>query len=256
MELLSAALAFALTMLALSIVVTSTVETIHRIVGLREKGLRVMMGHLYDTTVAPHVARSPLSLPNPRDAFQNVMTLNRAPTGEARVGTQDGRLSVDPENDRHFISRIWSGRRIGSLPLDGFMSRLGGSAFGDAIAQIAREVGPDAIGAVARDVAQQFEDAARDASEYFAARARLIAVVVGIVIAWLGYVHPYALFATYLRDPEVAAREPRRRPGPARSSTTGRTRTTSATSPDGSTADTTAWADRTRLFAKARTVWA
>ena len=49
MEWLGAALAFAITMLALSTVVTTTVETIHRIVGLRE--LPVVIRDVDDTEV-------------------------------------------------------------------------------------------------------------------------------------------------------------------------------------------------------------
>ena len=46
MRSLDAALAFAITMLVLAMVVTTLVETLHRIFGLREKGLALPSGLL------------------------------------------------------------------------------------------------------------------------------------------------------------------------------------------------------------------
>ena len=56
MQVIEAALAFAVTMLVLSIVSSTLVETIHRIFGMREDGYRKMLGRLFDDVLKPHVA--------------------------------------------------------------------------------------------------------------------------------------------------------------------------------------------------------
>jgi hypothetical protein len=48
MQLIEAALAFAITMLALSLVVSSFVEIIHRIFSMREAGLKYVLGQMFD----------------------------------------------------------------------------------------------------------------------------------------------------------------------------------------------------------------
>jgi len=205
MNWLTAALAFAITMLALSTVVTTTVETIHRILGLREDGLRSMLQHLYDAAIAPHVDRAfPNGGPD-RDEFLQCMTTNRAPAGDAGLPAAAA-PRLDATDDRRFLSWIWGGRRLGSLSVDDFMARLGASRFGDAVAQLETDVGPTAVDAVVQDIAHKFESFGRDASEYFQARARLVSVLVAMVIAWQCYVNPLLLAQTFLGDPKVTAK--------------------------------------------------
>ena len=55
MQLIEAALAFAITMLALSLVVSSFVEIIHRVFSMREAGLKYMLGQMFDQVLAEHV---------------------------------------------------------------------------------------------------------------------------------------------------------------------------------------------------------
>jgi hypothetical protein len=218
MDWLAAALAFAITMLGLSIVVSATVETVHRIVGLREKGLRLMLGHFYDAVIAPHVARLDPAIGAGRDPFLDAMTVNRAPTGEfptrpGRSGSAGAALFGHAAgitatqflaNERHFLSWIWGGRRLGSLSLDDFMGRLGSSVYGDALAKIERDVGTSGLETVLHDLARKFDDFGLDASVYFQARARLLSVLIAFVIAWQLHVHPYVLFSTFLHSPAIA----------------------------------------------------
>jgi hypothetical protein len=55
MQLIEAALAFAITMLALSLVVSSFVEIIHRIFSMREEGLKHVLRQMFDQVLAKHV---------------------------------------------------------------------------------------------------------------------------------------------------------------------------------------------------------
>jgi hypothetical protein len=97
MPLIEAALAFAITMLGLSLIVSSFVELIHRGFKMREAGLQYMLGQLFDQVLVQYVqplAEKELAT-NPRlqgktiqDAYKAVresfiarMTANRAPVG-------------------------------------------------------------------------------------------------------------------------------------------------------------------------------
>ena len=208
MDWIGASLAFATTMLALSIVVTSTVETIHRLFRLRERGLRLMLQHFYDATLAKHVERVMPGVQDVRSKFLEMMTSNRAPAGEGLAEALVKKLAGDAPKtnlakEMQFVSRIWNGRRLGALQIDDFMGRLGDSPVGDALASVATDVRSD-VDAVLRDLAHKFDEFGRDTTVYFEARARLLAVIVALVLAWQGYVHPYQLFSTFLRHPEVA----------------------------------------------------
>jgi len=97
MQLIEAALAFAITMLALSLVVSSFVEIIHRLFKMREAGLKYMLGQLFDQVLVKYLA--PLAqkqlaenpalkgktvqdaLASLREGFVARMTANRAPVG-------------------------------------------------------------------------------------------------------------------------------------------------------------------------------
>src|SRR5580765_6268763 len=93
---LNAAIAFAVTMLVLSMVTSTFVETIHRLIGLREKGLRIMLDQFYERVMGPYMAKAGADPVQMKDAFLDLMTLNRAPTGVAgKAGAQAGVSSSD-----------------------------------------------------------------------------------------------------------------------------------------------------------------
>ena len=55
MQLIEAALAFAITMLALSLVVSSFVEIIHRICSMREAGLKYVLDQMLNQVLDKHI---------------------------------------------------------------------------------------------------------------------------------------------------------------------------------------------------------
>ena len=133
MQALDAALAFAITMLILAMVVTTLVETLHRLFGLREKGLAILLGNFYDRILSSRsggVLGAP-TIEDGRRAFIEMMTINRGPVGTAPMTALNASSTVDVSSeDRKFLNWIWSGRRLGSLSLTAFMERLGGSEYG------------------------------------------------------------------------------------------------------------------------------
>lgn len=203
MQALDAALAFAITMLILAMVVTTLVETLHRLFGLREKGLAILLGNFYDRVL---FARSGgvLRGTGDRRAFIEMMTINRGPVGKAPMTGQDRRLNVDSTaEDRKFLNWIWSGRRLGSLSLMAFMERLGSSDYGAQLVTQASNAGEKGIEWVLKDVAQKFDAFGAEASEYFEARARLLSVIVGFVLAFAINVNAITLFETFMKRPDV-----------------------------------------------------
>ena len=209
MAVLSAALAFAITMLILSMATTVMVETIHRFIGLRERGLHLMLGHLYDRVIAPYLVRQGLDEGELKKQFVDLMTVNRAPAGAAGLATNDEAKTKDLSNDDRknepwLLSKLWGGRRLSTLEGNAFMSRLGGSEFGAAIESAVDAAGLKDPAAVLNDIAVKFDQFGQEASEYFQRRARLMAVLVALVVAWFMHVHPLQLFDTYRTQPLVA----------------------------------------------------
>ena len=214
---ISASLAFAITMLIVSMVASVLVETFHRLIGLREKGLHLMVGQFYDRVLGPYLEARGTKPEELKKAFLDLTTLNRAPSGVAPLGVapsgvvgkgekQDNQTwKVSETDEKSFdwglLSWLWSGRRLSKLDVSQFMSRLGDSDVGDHINNAAENsvAGDDLL----HDIASKFDDFGREASVYFERRARLTSVLVGFGVAYFMYVHPYELFKTYMTNPEV-----------------------------------------------------
>ena len=234
MQLIEAALAFAITMLALSLVVSSFVEIIHRIFSMREAGLKYVLEQMFDQVIKKHLPDDKLlalvnrsrpensQITSPiealkifRDSFVERMRANRAPMGVTPKATPtDPALQVVTNPKRAF--GLWSGRDLAAMTPAEFMERLGSMDVGQAIVetraaargavQDAGTAAADAVNVVLKDVAQKFEAFGREASVYFEGRARLLSVVVAIALAFLAHVDAVDLFRTYLRDPNARAK--------------------------------------------------
>ena len=204
MQALDAGLAFAITMLILAMVVTTIVETIHRILGLREKGLALLLGNFYDRILASRTGAAARG-PDDRRWFIEMMTVNRGPVGRVPTAPVHRALHVDDRSeDWKFLSWIWSGRRLGDLGVTAFMERLGGSEYGAALASQASAAGEKAVEWMLKDVAQKFDAFGREASEYFESRARLLSVLVGFALAFAVNVNAIVLFETYMKRPDIS----------------------------------------------------
>ena len=93
MQIIEAALAFAITMLVLSLTCSSLVEIIHRVFAMREAGLKHMLGRIFDQVLDKYVdapAKAQLLgvdktqltkklTDTLRDSFVRRMSANRAP---------------------------------------------------------------------------------------------------------------------------------------------------------------------------------
>jgi hypothetical protein len=241
MQILESALAFAITMLVLSLTCSSFVEIVHRIFSMREAGLQYMLGQMFDQVLnkyfdkfnVPGYAKGEVDAL--RASFVERMSSNRAPMGAAPKELPTDPNPTDPAAKaapakpaanltpagspagvwvkvKNLAIRVlqachlWNGRDLASMTATEFMERLGSTDFGAAIKQANDTVGAgaaDAVDAVLKDVAQKFDALGKEAASYFEGRARLLSVCVAIVLAFAIRVDAIELFNTFLRDPNA-----------------------------------------------------
>lgn len=184
MQWLNAALAFSITMLILSMVVSTLVETLHRLLRLRADGLETMLKQFFNEVLVPYLGSVATDLATARDQFVDQMMRNRA---EPHTRT----------------ARLLQSQRLQKIDVQQFMTRLGASHYGDALRAATQRVGGELADTVLHDIAHQFEAFGQEASEHFQRRARLSSVLVALVLAWCANVNPYELLKTYLSNEQV-----------------------------------------------------
>src|SRR3954447_26180266 len=232
MEILAAALAFAITMLVLAMVVSAFVELIHRIFSMREAGLKYMLEQMFEQVLKKPIenfksqvpALGQTSIDEISASFVERMSSNRAPMGVTPKELPAGR-SITPglrpndvrsdsgsywDNTKNFVIKVlqflhlWNGRDLASMTPSEFMERLGSTDFGTVIKKANDSVAgaaADVADAVLKDVAQKFEAVGKEAGDYFEGRARLLSVGVAVVLAFAIHVDAIELFNTYMKNP-------------------------------------------------------
>jgi len=231
--LIESALAFAITMLVLSLIVSSLVELIHRVLSMREAGLQYMLGQMFEQVLAKYVLppiEAEIVKANPaiddatknklvqekfteaRNAFVARMSANRAPMGVTPDATPANNQD-EVKSDPWWRFGLWNGRKLSAMTPKEFMERLGtidigvelvkANAEANDLAKKAGGLAADAADAVLKDVAQKFEAFGKEAGTYFEGRARLLSVGVAIALAFFAHVDAVDLFRTYLSDPNV-----------------------------------------------------
>ena len=227
MEWLTAILAFATTMLVFSMITTTIVETIHRLLGSRIFGLIMMLEHLYDNVMSAYLDDDQKQVQ--REALIKRMILVRSPAVPLDTSATDAAIASPPApTDEGIVSKIVRQLRsiwfrlhgasrtahdlgvrqwhlLSHLPVETFMERLGSSKFAQVLkTKYANK--PEVREQVLKDIAQKFELYGQEAGIYFERKARVFAIMVALIVAWTFYVHPYHLIQTYLQQPEVAAK--------------------------------------------------
>ena len=186
---LSATLAFATTMFFFALFVSTIVEALHRILGLRHQGMRLMLEALYDNVIRPHVEKVKPKPTTTAKQFADIIMTNR-PVGGGSLGT-NGRIGA---------MMLWLTRKGEStnIPTEIFTQRLVDSR----MVEVANALTEDVV----RNIAQQYEAYGKDISEFFRARAQLLSLIVAFVIAFAFQVHPHALMSAYMSEPGLADR--------------------------------------------------
>jgi hypothetical protein len=215
-------LAFAITMLVLSLVCSSFVEIIHRVLLMREAGLKYMLGRMFDQVLVKYVkpwaeaevAKHP-DFPGKkyagdiyaaaRESFVQRMSANRVPMG-VQPNEPPTSSSDVPHGNQRWTVGLLGGRELTSMTATEFMERLGSMDVGHELKKAASGGGAEAAAAVdtvLTDIAQKFEAFGKEAATYFEGRARLVSVCVAIVLAFAIRVDAIELFNTYFRDPNA-----------------------------------------------------
>jgi hypothetical protein len=186
MQILEAALAFAITMLVLSLTCSSFVEIVHRIFSMRENGLQYMLAQMFDQVLKKYFDKYEKAIPGYAEAevaairksFVERMSSNRAPMGAtpkvlpttpppdktppvpaANAAPADPANGMPPsagywEKTKNFVTNalkachLWNGRDLSSMTATEFMERLGSTDFSAAIKQANDEIGAGAADAV------------------------------------------------------------------------------------------------------------
>ena len=200
MKTLEAALAFSITMLFLAMIVSTIVETAHRIFGLREAGLKLMLQQMYEDNIRPRLVsviagvtegagKGPQEKAGIGEDFVEVMTRNRAPPPKRVLS----------------LTRLTRPTRLSALSTMQFIQRLADTQVGQGLAAASGTVGGKTLNSTLIDLARRYEELGANASEYFARRAKLVSVIVALGIAFALNVDALGLFRAYLSDEELTA---------------------------------------------------
>lgn len=216
---LEASLAFIITMMILSTIASIVVETLHRILRLREKGLEQTLDALFEKVIWPKVVHTvttnnPVS-PGGDEALKNRWRQNLI---TAMTGTQ---VAEPKESPRHWYS-VWpwlkwsvdiflgkltnAKKRRGITTLE-MVERLAETEVGQHISQRSLTLADDAAdrfkNTIVVGISDKFEDFSEEARDLFSRRAKLLSVAIGFVLAFGLNVNAPELFKSYLRDPVV-----------------------------------------------------
>ena len=186
---LNAALAFIVTMILFSTIVSAATESVHRIFHMRERGLRTMLGQLFDEIVWPRLASQlpALTAGAARQDFVAVLTRNRA---------------VEEHGPARWFGYWFAPRSLTALPTLEFVQRLADTGVGKALAGAAAAH----VDAAVDDLARQFERFGRDGSAYFTQRAKAMSITIAVVVAFALNVDAVRLFSSLLVNPDLTAK--------------------------------------------------
>lgn len=210
MQWLTALLAFATTMLIFSIIVSTLVEMIHRIFGLRSKGLRLMLQNLYDRVIEPRLQvadklkaadAKPVAADETSGTTKDKAKEKTAANKFADIIMENRALPPEGSDPKRgvfskFLHWLVESSMMTDIPVEVFTQKLADNRIVAAADTVAEDV--------VKDIAQKYEAFGNEASAYFERRARLFSVVLAFVVAWMFYVQPYELVVTYIKDPDLA----------------------------------------------------
>ena len=192
MEWLETGLAFAVTMMVISTMVSVSIETGHRILRIREKGLKRLMENLYEDIIWPRLSNQLNEKKASAENFIKRMTCTRFLPVEKNV-----------TGVKSYIHKIVNAKELKSLTTLEFIERLPETAAGRGLMTEAQKRGSKYIETFLRDLASKYEDFGESATEYFVRRARLVSVIVAICLAFALNINAIHLFKSFLMNKEA-----------------------------------------------------
>lgn len=195
MEWIEAALAFAVIMMVFSTMVTVMVETLHRFLRIREKGLEEMMETVYIKVIQPRLSMS-LEL---QGATVNRFVEKMTSTRFQPVASSTGFKLVTK-----FVNLFNANTdRLKSLTTLEFVERLAETPVGRSLVSEAKLRGKEHADDFLKDLASKYEDIGESASDYFARRSQVISIWLALALAIALNVNAIHLFQTLLTNEDV-----------------------------------------------------
>jgi hypothetical protein len=196
MEWLEAGLAFAVTMMIFSTMVSVIMETGHRIFRIREKGLQMIMTHVYEDVIWPRLSNRLGRKEATSIDFMKQMTRTRfLPAGK--------KGPVLKTNLMEKIMRVVNAGQLKSLTTHEFIERLAETPAGRSLMAETAKRGKQYIKTFLEDLASKYEDFGAGATEYFKRRSKLVSVLVAVGMAFSLNVNAVHLFKTFLVNKDI-----------------------------------------------------
>lgn len=186
MEWLEAGIAFAVTMMVLSTMVSGIVEMGHRVFNIREEGLKRLIEHVYSDVLAPK--------------FDGFETPGAAAFVDHMTKTRFLSVAADAGWWRRFIYRCVNAEQLKELDTRDFVKRLGELPGVAEFIDDSRARGQGYVDAFLLDLVEKYEALGANATDYFARRARLVSGIIAIALAFMLNVSAVDLFTTFLQD--------------------------------------------------------
>lgn len=179
---IEAALAFAITMMILSTIVSVIIETGHRLFRIREKCLQRLIRRLYDDVIVP-LQQS--EHPGQGNAFTERMTRSSFATNE------------------DVADRIINSAQLTSLSTSEFITRLAYTEEGRHLYQQNTTSDQHRLQTVVAYITERFDAIGHGASDYFKRRASLYSLLVGLLMAFSLNINAPQLFKVYLVEKDT-----------------------------------------------------
>jgi len=196
MEWIEAGLAFAVTMMVFSTMVSVIVETGHRIFRIREKGLQMIMGHVYEDVIWPRLSNRLGEKKTTAIDFMKKMS-------RARFYPAGQKGPVLRTNLMRKLLKVVNAGQLKSLTTLEFIERLAEMPAGRSIMEETARRGEKYLKVFLEDLASKYEDFGESAKEYFGRRARLVSVLVAIGLSFSLNINAIQLFKTFLVNKNV-----------------------------------------------------
>ncbi len=198
---IEAILAFAITMMALSTMASMIVETLHRVVGVREKRLCQVIDQLFNKMIWPKLA-SAAGVDSGREAAGS-KTQTAQKFIDVMTSARFKPISAKQPGYKKIVSCLLRGKQIKALTTFEFIERLAETDAGRRLMVEGRRRGQAYLDTMITDIASKYEDFGESAREYFTRRARMISVGVAIVLAFCINFDAVNVFKTYLASQSV-----------------------------------------------------
>jgi len=199
MQLLDAAIAFALTIAGLATVVSIIIEIIHRVLSLRSKGLRAMLEQHFDDVIEPVIKAQ---------VEKAIIGQDKNLVDELKRLRDDLiiKMTANPLVKLQELSWLpkWAVKGLSQYnavtALD-FLDRLPEAE----VYQYIKLRGKMTVSERLKKFDKKYEEYEKAISNYFKRRAQLLSFVIGVILAIVVNIHGIRLFERYLSDPELTA---------------------------------------------------